>query len=184
MTTLYEHALPPIYRYVLARVGQRDLVEDIVAEVFLEMVESITILRAEHEAGFFAWLFGIARTKIARNLQKLARIDALHAPLPDPAADAEANGSEIPTTDMASDPVVWLEWHESIQELGRALESLTPDQQLVVVGRFLAGQSIDELAQALAKQPGTIRALQFRALRTLAKRLAPQRPALDQVKGG
>ena len=183
MTTLYEHALPPIYRYVLARVGQRDLVEDIVAEVFLEMVESITILRAEHEAGFFAWLFGIARTKIARNLQKRARIDALHAPLLDPAADA--NGSEIPTTDMASDPVVWLEWRESIQELGIALESLTPDQQLVVVGRFLAGQSIDELAQALAKQPGTIRALQFRALRTLAKLLAPQRPALlDQVKGG
>jgi RNA polymerase sigma-70 factor, ECF subfamily len=182
ITTLYERALPPIYRYVLLRVSQRDLVEDIVAEIFLEMVESLPTLQTNHEAGFYAWLFGIARTKLIKTRQRSARINAWQDALPEPTTDAAA---DLPTSDRASDPVAWQEWRELLDELGLALESLTAEQQFVVVGRFLAGQSIEEIAYSLAKQPGTVRALQFRALRTLAKKLTP-RNALrhEQPKGG
>jgi DNA-directed RNA polymerase specialized sigma24 family protein len=54
----------------------------------------------------------------------------------------------------------------------------------VIVGRFLAGQSIDQLAQALGKQPGAIRALQFRALGTLAERLGLTRRLPQRSNGG
>jgi RNA polymerase sigma-70 factor, ECF subfamily len=182
ITTLYERALPPIYRYVFARVTQRDLIEDIVAEIFLEMVESLPTLHADHEAGFFAWLFSIARTKLYRMRQKQARSDAWHTDLSSGANEVEL---DLPALDIASNPAAWHEWREILHELGLALDSLTAEQQYVVIGRFLAGQTIEDLAQALAKQPGTIRALQFRALRTLAKRLAPQSsPILDHHKGG
>jgi DNA-directed RNA polymerase specialized sigma24 family protein len=60
LVALYQCALPVIYRYVLARLGRSDLVEDVVSEVFLVMVESIGDLRTEQEAGFYAWLLQIA----------------------------------------------------------------------------------------------------------------------------
>ncbi len=74
-------------------------------------------------------------------------------------------------TDLISDPVAVQEWRETLDELKLALESLSAEQQMVVVGRFLAGRSVEDLGQALGKQPGAIRALQFRALGVLAKQL-------------
>lgn len=41
LVTLYQRALPMVYRYVLARLGQADLAEDVVSDVFLVMVEAI-----------------------------------------------------------------------------------------------------------------------------------------------
>src|SRR5258706_10142998 len=49
LVALYKRGLPIVYRYVMARLGRPDLVEDVVSEVFLVMVESIGDLRAEHE---------------------------------------------------------------------------------------------------------------------------------------
>ena len=102
---LYRRALPVIYRYVLARLGQSDLVEDVVSEVFLVMVESIGTLRAEHEAGFYAWLIQIAQGKIARTLRSKKRSDlrlmrrmrpqrGQPAPAPPPQAPAQHPADE------------------------------------------------------------------------------------------
>jgi DNA-directed RNA polymerase specialized sigma24 family protein len=54
----------------------------------------------------------------------------------------------------------------------------------VVVGRFLAGQSIEELAETLGKRPGAVRALQFRALGVLAHHLGHSRTQRQRGKGG
>ncbi len=67
LVALYQRALPVIYRYVMARLGRADLAEDVVAEVFLVMVEMISDLRSEEEAGFYAWLIQIAQGKISRS---------------------------------------------------------------------------------------------------------------------
>lgn len=173
LVALYQRALPVIYRYVLARLGQPDLVEDVVADVFLVMVESIGTLRAEHEAGFYAWLIQIAQGKIARVLRSRKRSDMRLVPLGGYANDAEEERweAEPMATDLASDPVALQEWRETLGELGLALGSLTTEQQVVVIGRFLAGQSIEDLARALKKQPGAVRALQFRALGKLAEHM-------------
>ena len=76
------------------------------------------------------------------------------------------------------------EWRETLEELGLALGSLSVEQQVIVIGRFLAGQKIEELAQALGKQPGAVRVSQFRALKTLAGRLGLVREAQHKGKGG
>jgi RNA polymerase sigma factor (sigma-70 family) len=173
LVALYRRALPVIYRYVLARLGQPDLVEDVVSDVFLVMVESIGALRAEHEAGFYAWLIQIAQGKIARALRSRKRSEMRLVPLAGYAAEGEEERweAEPMATDLASNPVALQEWRETLGELGLALGSLTTEQQVVVIGRFLAGQSIEELARALKKQPGAVRALQFRALGKLAEHL-------------
>ncbi len=184
LVALYQRALPIIYRYVLARLGRPDLAEDVVSEVFLVMVESISTLRAEHEAGFFAWLIQIAQGKCSRALRHLTRSASRLVPLPDSRASEDDYLLEPVATDLISNPAALQEWRETLQELGLALGSLSAEQQVVIIGRFLAGQSIEELAQALGKQPGAIRALQFRALGVLAERLGLARGSRRARKGG
>jgi len=76
------------------------------------------------------------------------------------------------------------EWSETLEKVGLALGKLSPEQQVIVIGRFLGGQSIEDVAQALGKQPGTVRVLQFRALQALAKRLLQVRSSQRKDKGG
>ena len=184
LVLLYQRARPVIYRYVLARLGRPDLVEDVVADVFLVMVESIGGLRAEHEAGFFAWLIQIAQGKCSRALRHLARNATRTVALRGSDAWDDSSVDEPPATDLASDPVAFQEWRETLEELGLALGSLSSEQQIVIIGRFLGGQSIEELALALGKQPGAIRTMQFRALGVLAERLGLARKSGTARKGG
>jgi RNA polymerase sigma factor (sigma-70 family) len=184
IAALYQRALPTVYRYVLARSRRPDLTEDIVAECFLAMVESIGSLRANHEAGFFAWMLRIAQAKVARALHQSVQNQNRQQYLSGSGQDDEWLSSELVATDLASDPVALHEWREAVQELGIALGSLSEEQQIVIIGRFLAGQSVEELAQGMGKQPGAIRALQFRALDTLAERMGKVREKRRSDKGG
>ena len=183
LVALYQRALPVIYRYVVARLGRPDLVEDVVSEVFLVMVESIDELRTEQEAGFYAWLLQIAQGKVSRALRQVTRGERRHVSLPTCATDPYPT-VELMATDLLSNPVALHEWRETLEELGLALGSLSVEQQVIVIGRFLAGQKIEELAQALGKQPGAVRVSQFRALKTLAGRLGLAREAQHEGKGG
>ena len=183
LVELYQRALPIIYRYVLARLGRPDLVEDVVSEVFLVMVESIGDLRTEEEAGFYAWLIQIAQGKISRALRRLTHNVRRQVPLPDSFATKGFLTLEPMATDMTSNPVALHEWRETLEEVRLALEKLSAEQQVIVVGRFLAGQKIEDLALVLGKQPGAVRVLQFRALKTLAKQLGLVRGSQRKGKG-
>lgn len=183
LVELYQCALPIIYRYVLARLGRPDLAEDVVSEVFLVMVESIGDLRTEEETGFYAWLIQIAQGKISRTLRRLTYNVRRHVPLPDSFATQGYLTQELMATDMISNPAALHEWRETLDEVRLALEKLSAEQQVIVVGRFLAGQKIEDLALVLGKQPGAVRVLQFRALKTLAKQLGLSRGSQRKGKG-
>ena len=183
LVALYQHALPVIYRYALARLGRSDLVEDVVSDVFLVMVESIGELRTEQEAGFYAWLLQIAQGKISRALRNLTRSERRNIRLPGTYTADGHSTVELLATDLVSNPVALHEWRETLEEVGLALGSLSAEQQVIVIGRFLAGQKIEDLAQVLGKQPGAVRVLQFRALNTLAKQLGLARGSQRKGKG-
>lgn len=183
LVALYKRSLPVIYRYVLARLGRSDLVEDVVSEVFLVMVESIGELRTEQEAGFYAWLLQIAQGKVSRALRHVTRNERRHIPLPGAQVADYYPAVELMATDLVSNPVALHEWRETLDEVGLALGSLSAEQQVIVVGRFLAGQKIEDLAQVLGKQPGAVRVLQFRALSALAEHMGLARGSRRKVKG-
>ena len=168
---------------MLARLGRHDLVEDVVSEVFLVMVESIDELRTEQEAGFYAWLLQIAQGKISRAMRQVARGERRSVSLLTYATGPYPT-AELMATDLLSNPVALHEWRETLEELGLALGSLNVEQQVIVIGRFLAGQKIEDIAQALGKQPGAVRVSQFRALKTLAARLGLAHEPQGRGKGG
>ena len=61
------------------------------------------------------------------------------------------------------------------QDLLAAINKLTEEQAQVVTLRFLEGYSIAEVAQIMDKTEGAIKALQYRAVRSL-NRILTERP--------
>lgn len=163
LSLLYRRFLPVVYRFALARIGEPHAAEDITSETFSAMVEQISALRARDELGFSAWLLSIARNQAAMQIRRRRSQHEQYGELPEarqPHAVAEAG-----------DPLAVLTARESWSETVAALNRLTEEQRDVVLLRCVLGFSTEEVATQLGKQPGTIRALQFRALASLARLL-------------
>jgi len=60
------------------------------------------------------------------------------------------------------------------EEVHRILEALSPDQRAVLLLRVLGELTVDEVASALGKRPGAVKALQRRGLVAIRRELARQ----------
>src|SRR5262249_9322719 len=148
--------LPVVYRYVLARVGTVYAAEDVTAETFFAVVESISATRAQDELGFTAWILGIARNKVAMHFRHM------HARPEEPRSLPE---DEHPSSSAdEGDPLTIITARERWAEVVAGLNRLTEEQRTVVLYRCVLGYSTEDVARMLEKQPNAIRALQFRAL--------------------
>src|SRR5262245_66616865 len=70
LLALYDHALPQVYGYLLARCGQRAVAEDLTAETFLAAVDAVRAGRGA--AVSTAWLIGVARHKLSDHWRRQA----------------------------------------------------------------------------------------------------------------
>ncbi|MCK9924570.1 sigma-70 family RNA polymerase sigma factor [Frankia sp. AgPm24] len=167
---LYDHYADRVFRYALYRVGgDPAAAEDVVSETFLRALRMI---------GAFTWQgrdIGAWFITIARNL------------LVDQARSARRR-FEIPTADIlaAADrghrhvtpgPEELIVAGLTRQELLEAIQRLGPDQRECIALRFLEEMSVRETALAMGRNEGAVRALQLRAVRTLARSLPAHRSA-------
>ena len=60
---------------------------------------------------------------------------------------------------------------QELDAVGAALAGLTDEQREAIALRFFAGLSAREAAEAMGKQEGTVRGLQFRAIAALRRQL-------------
>jgi len=156
---LYSLAFPQVYRYIASKIGGGPDAEDLAEEVFLGALQSIGGLRASDETGLLAWLFQIARHKIADYLRRKIRRPT--EPL-DP--DLEV-GDPSPTPEQRALSV------EEQSVLREALGGLTDEQREVIVMKFALGYDNTRVAALLGKSPGAINQLQHRALGALRRLL-------------
>ena len=156
LAEIYRGHVQEIYRYILSRTGDEAVAEDLTSEVFLRAVEALP--RYKHRgAPLAAWLYRIARDRV---------IDFHRANVrrPTTALDDDLLDSH---PDLES---ILFEQAESAR-LRRAMRSLTQDQRDVLFFRFTEGFSIDQTATVMGKTVGAIKALQFRAVQALARKL-------------
>ena len=146
---LYERNFDRIYAFIARRVGSRDQAQDLAAEVFHQALASIASFRWQG-APFISWLYGIAANALAAHWQKLGRNPAQLE------EDWDAGGSEE---------------IERKAILGELVESLMPDQRMVIVRRFIEQRSIREVAAELGRSEGAIKQLQLRALENLREKM-------------
>lgn len=165
MGMLYKRFLPVVYRFALARVGDVHIAEDITSETFFAIVERIRDTRAQDELTFVAWILGIARNQVAMHFRRVKNR---------PVSSLSSIEGEPSVHDAAErDPLDVITARESWAEVVDALAKLTEEQREVILYRCVLGYSADDVARSLGKQPGAIRALQFRALASLARHLQP-----------
>jgi RNA polymerase sigma-70 factor (ECF subfamily) len=154
---LYTLYADRIYRYLLARTGDPHTAEDLTGELFARMIEHIGRFRLNKErpaASFSAWLYRIAGNLAADHHRQGRRY-----------ADAEPEGaSEAEPWDLA-------ERRELAIQLSAAMEHLTEEQRLVLIGKYAEGWSTRDLASALGKSEGAVESMQHRALRRLGNLL-------------
>jgi RNA polymerase sigma-70 factor, ECF subfamily len=177
LSALYHRFLPGIFGYMATRVPNRTTAEDLTSDVFLQMVEGIAHLRAEHEAGFSAWLLRIARVTVAGYYRKREKQPAPLSLSGEAWENTYAEPLMLLESHPEADPVQWTEAREDWQAVVGAINHLTEEQRQVLVGRLILGYDVATVAHMLGKKANAVKALQFRALQSLQRLLEkPRRP--------
>jgi RNA polymerase sigma-70 factor, ECF subfamily len=148
---IYDYFSPPIYRYTYHLLGDPDLAEECLADTFKRFLQVIKGGKGPH-SHLKAYLYRIAHNWITdhyrnRSNQDVELSDNLIDDKPDPRA--EVHGKLVR------------------ENLRKAIRQLTPEQQQVIVLRYIEEYKNEDVARILNKSVGSVKALQHRALSAL-----------------
>lgn len=152
---LYDCIVSEVYRYIFYRVQRQD-VEDLTELVFLKVWENIRKYQKEG-VSFRAWVFKIAHNLLIDHYRIHRSILHLDERLKD--------------TSKESDPIHHTEISLNNGLLVKALSQLKRNHREILILKFINELNNIEIARVLNKREGSIRVLQFRALRSLRKEL-------------
>ena len=159
ISALYERYAPQIQRYIAARLGDPQQAEDVCADVFVKVLESLG--RYEDRGWpFSAWLYRIAYARTVDVLRQSRRRHSI-------SLDEQHLGALEPPDEQIMTHIAYL-------EIKGAMGHLTSEQRLVLRLRFDEDRSLAEIAESLGRTIGSIKALQHRGLTRLASVLATQ----------
>jgi RNA polymerase sigma-70 factor (ECF subfamily) len=167
MADLYRAYAGPLLAYLITQVRRREDAEDLLGEVFLSAMRDLDRFEGDL-SGFRAWLYRIASNRAVDLARRNARRpeDPLAVAVERP-GDADPAGDALDRVDR--------------ERLWRAVMALPEAQRAVVAMRLAGGLSSPEIADALGKPVGAVKALQHRALTNLTKALGGPYP---RVPGG
>ena len=158
-TILYQRFAAPLFHYCYAHCRDHTLAEDLTADLWLRVVETLPTFSfpaGASPAAFAGWLYCIARNLLVDATRQahtpcIPLVPTLRAPEP-PAEELVLR-------------------RERQQDLQRALQELTAAQREVLLLRFGAGWSWAEVGRWTGRSEGAAKLLQHRALRALRQML-------------
>lgn len=125
--------------------------ENVLGEVFLQVARDVDSFDGD-EAAVRRWVFTIAHNRIIDDVRRRSRRPQL---------------SDQPVPERASPPP-----QDPIdEELANAVAQLTPEQREVIGLRFIADLPLEVVAEVTGRRIGAVKAMQHRALATLARLL-------------
>lgn len=156
---LYDLHADRVYRYLYYRLGHRADAEDLTQQVFLQAWQAIGRFRGTG-APFAAWLFTIAHNLVVNARKHGSRTEPLELDPPSGAWWADPETSALTQYDAR---VVRL-----------AILRLKPEQQQVIILRFLEYLDYARIAALLGKSEANVRLIQHRALLALRALVAEE----------
>jgi RNA polymerase sigma-70 factor (ECF subfamily) len=153
---IYDVYFERLYRYAYHFVGDMESAQDIASETLRRLLEALRDGRAPNHPG--AWLY-----RVAHNL-------AMDQHRQRPAGGIVSLEPDLDQVDEA-DTEADSEQRIAQEQVRAALTQLTPEQQNVVVLKFLEGYSNAEVGALLNKPEGAVKSLQHRALAALKRAL-------------
>lgn len=167
IASVVEREQSRLRHFIRKRVPDPRDVEDILQEVFAELVEANRLLMPiEHVTG---WLYRVARNRIIDLFRKKTpvRLDAAAAP---DAGDERVSWEELLPSPEAGPDALYARG-VLLDEIERAIEELPPDQRDVFVAHELEGRSFKELAAATGTNLNTLLSRKHYAVLHLRERL-------------
>lgn len=155
--SLYDHYQAMIYRFVAIKVGSREEAEDITHQVFLSAWQNVRNYKHRGHP-FSSWLYRIARNQVidhyraGRGMVSIEKVD--------PELFA-VSGSEPEA----------LAHKLRLEDVRKAVATLKPDYQDVIIMRFVEDVSLRETAAILKKTEGAVKLIQHRAVKELKRML-------------
>lgn len=146
---LYDHYVQRVYRYCLYRTSDPHEAEDLTAQVFLAALESLP--RYRQDGHFAAWLFSIARHKVAEYHRRAAPEPLDEAFLPPFHSDLEA----------------LTENSQRREKLLKLIQALAEDERELIHLRYAAGLSFAEIAKSLSKHEDAVKKSLYRLVARL-----------------
>jgi RNA polymerase sigma-70 factor (ECF subfamily) len=162
---LYNLYADRVFRYLYARLGQRELAEDLTADVFVRLLQNLprfNVNTARPVASFSAFVYRVAGNLLTDQYRKQKHRD--HQDI-----DDQPN-----LADRRPEPFAQTAAFENGRELMDAMRLLGAEQQAVLLYRFSEEFSVCEVAEIMGKTTGAIKALQHRAIANLRRILTAE----------
>jgi RNA polymerase sigma-70 factor (ECF subfamily) len=148
---LYQRYVTPVYRYIYSQVGNAADAEDLTAQVFTKALEGLH--RYREQGNFAAWLFTIARRKVADHYRR----QRPHVPLNE-ALDSPAE---------RGNPLTYVVQEEALQRLAALVAKLGEQKQELLRLRFAAGLTYGEISELVGRSEAAVKMAVHRLLRQL-----------------
>jgi RNA polymerase sigma factor (sigma-70 family) len=135
--------------------------DDLTGEVFVQVVRDLHRFHGDERA-FTAWVLTVAHHRFLDHCRRGSRRPV------DPVAEVPEPGTAL--GDAEEDALRELAG-QRVQEL---LGGLPRDQRAVLLLRVVGGLTVEQVATAIGKRPGAVKALQRRGLAAVERRLASE----------
>ena len=137
------------------KVSHAEEAEDLTHEVFMSAWQNIGSYKSKGFP-FSSWLYQIARNRVIDHY----RTKKFHT-------DIESVEGEVAGLEAKIE--IDLENSLSLEVVKAMLQKLTPEQQDVILMRFMEERTHKEIAAAMKKSEGSVRLMQHRAVNTLKR---------------
>jgi RNA polymerase sigma-70 factor, ECF subfamily len=165
-STIYDQFYPRVYAFLMTRLRDSNLAEDLASDVFVNALKAISTYE-ERGLELTAWLFRIAHNRL---IDHYRRCSIRQSTSLDDFEQGEATASSHSTKPECLDP-------DKI-DIEIALRALGDDQRQVIHLRFVEGLTSGEVAAVLGKSLASVKILQHRALKALKKALGSKEAEL------
>jgi len=162
---LYQRHYRRVYVYHLARTGNEQDAQDLTSETFMAALDSLAAYRPEagnsHEHSFAAWLFGIARHKLADFFDNWVPQSSLE----------EVGERPLSTTEYLPEQAAVQ--RSDLTRLRQVLALLPEERADALSLRYFSELSLAEVAQVMDKSEAAVKMLVHRGLQELRDRFGP-----------
>lgn len=147
---LYQHYVPSLFRYIYYSFnGDTNDAEDVLQETMLAAMRSMHRFRGQ--SSLYTWLHAIARNKISDQIRKRQRLRS---------HQADEDNRELELVGLGALP------EDVIAQRGAvvaALRALPREHREVLLGKYLEGFSVRELAHIMGRSEKAVESLLTRA---------------------
>jgi RNA polymerase sigma-70 factor (ECF subfamily) len=161
-TAIYRALSPAVLGYMRSLGAEEP--EDLLGEVFIHVVRGMPTFKGTG-AQFRSWVFVVAHHRVIDERRRRKR-----SPMSDLTIDDVDIAEDVDVAEAALDAL-------SAERVRAVLDDIALPQREVLLLRIVGGLTIEEIAGAVGKTPGAVKALQRRGLAAIKRRLAREEVA-------